>query len=447
MLRATLQALPQLHDLALRLSEKPNTSSQKRPRDAEVPPHHCLANILSAATGLTSLYIRVYQSNSSGHQCCFTAAAPLCLPKLVQLAVIFDSDVQCSWSFGPEKSFCVDVELAARFFSSLTAPLTRLTLSEEGPHCPQPIRSAAAAGAGRLLRSIAAFTQLRCLGAVLPADKHGRSNVCDALVPALPGLVAALHEPQSISLSATPALMQCIMPLLTTTTLTKLHLCGMHSNPATDEFIQRVGRWKLRDLSLHFHGESTGASSLAALSSLTQLTALCLTRWGCLRRPADWQALAAMTGLKRLRLGGEDEFDTLTVPEECIVSLHALSALTSLTVVTPEKDAPHRGEAVVRCLTTQTLPALQDLKVALYEPFEYLDELASYITKLPALRRLTVDLHRSADVEDAPSWVDIDSEDHPENIAMAELGDAQECLSEAAARAGVELEMEQHGFY
>lgn len=91
---------------------------------------------------------------------------------------------------GPKSSN--DVDLAARFFGHLDTPLTSLTVGTEGLQSRQSVGPAAEGGLRCLSRSLAGFTRLRCLSAVLPRDHNGHS-IRDALTSALPSLVAALH--------------------------------------------------------------------------------------------------------------------------------------------------------------------------------------------------------------------------------------------------------------
>lgn len=260
----------------------------------------------------------------------------------------------------------------------------------------------------------------------------------------MPGLITALRQPESISIFTHPAIMQHIMPLLTTTTLTKLHLCGVKIHSASDVFLSRERQPELQDLSLSFKHASPRGFGLAALSSLMQLTGLRLHGWDCLCQRADLQALAAITCLQALSLRGKDAYDAIPVTAGGIASLHALSALTSLTVITPRGDA----DEFVCSLAQQPLPGLQELKLALYEPFRTVTDLCQYVAALPAMRRLAVNLHRYARAAIPTNWPadDGDSQDYPAHLAVASGIAAREGLVKATACAAVHLSMEEHGF-
>lgn len=238
--------------------------------------------------------------------------------------------------------------------------------------------------------------------------------------------------------------MQHLVPLLTATTLTQLHLRGANSCSASNEIFQRLGQCQLRDLRLHCRPRPQWASGLAALSSLTELTALHLYGWDCLGGPADWRALAAMhmSCLQALCLGGVDTYDAIEVPEAAIASLHALSALTALSIIT----YADLNDMLVEGLAAQPLPALQELRLGLTAAFEMVGRLARCVAALPALRRLHVDLHRvsSADIDDEGNSLDADTDVELDNCAMANFSATQNRLSRAAASAGVELSMKQH---
>lgn len=436
-LPATLRALLQLHSLTLRLSEKVETSCQKRQRDGEAQPSHCLANTLAAAKGLTSLEVDVEQLISPRHKGCFIAAAPLLLPQLVQLTAVFDRSHRGYSKCGIQD----DVRLAAQFLSSLTAPLTSLILGEEGEQDPPHIPAADAADAARLVRSLGTFTHLRQLSVVLPKDELGYYSIFDALISALPGLTPTLRRLHGISVSAGCSVLQHVVPLLTSTMLTQLRLCRVDAYRTRPDLFQRVCQLNLRDLSLHFFGvlDNDGVRGLACLTALTQLTALCLSGLdddGCLD---DWRELAAMTGLQALCLGGTD--DAIPLPLPSLSSVHALSALTSLTLLAFQEVA----DVVMQGLAAQPLPALQELKVALYEPFNTIDELARYVAALPALRRLTLLLcYSDPELEPCSSCSDDGLGASLQVPAEARLRSAKECITAAAAAAGVELTIGGH---
>lgn len=435
---SALQALTHLCDLRLSLWEKVDTvdteatHSQKRPRNADTDSQHCLASILSAAAALTSLHIHVCQRASPGTRARFTVAAPLHMPQLGQLTASFHSR-----GHGYQRP-SIDIDLAERFFTMFTAALTSLTLGQGLPQRPQATRAADAAGIGRLLRSFAVFTQLRCLSAMIPEGEGNR----DELIMHLHGLIAALHQLQSISVSADSTVMQHVVAMLTPTTLTKLHLGGLDSHNASNELFHRVRQCELRDLSLNFLSVPSTAPGLAALSSLTQLTALHLHGWDCLRLHGDMQVLASMTCLQALSLGGSS-FDNISFP--CSASLHALSALTGLTVIVFRQNTDELE--FVDGLAAQPLPALRELKLTLCHPFGAVDKLARYVGELVALRRLTVELRRySSPAYLFLNWPDDDSDDNAKMLAVWSLGVARQSLTNAAASAGVELVIEEHGF-
>lgn len=52
-------------------------------------------------------------------------------------------------------------------------------------------------------------------------------------------------------------------------------------------------------------------------------------------------------------------------------------------------------DAIANGLAAHPLPALQELKLALYEPFAMAPQLSRYVGMLPALRRLTVFLRET----------------------------------------------------
>lgn len=106
-----------------------------------------------------------------------------------------------------------------------------------------------------------------------------------------------------------------------------------------------------------------------------------------------------------------------------------LTALTALTVVAGNDTA----DAAVRALAAQPLPALQELKLRIYEPFHTAGELADYTAALPALKRVTVALRRSADTDRVMLASD-----------RVYFDLTKERLSRAAC-AGVEICVEQHG--
>lgn len=202
-----------------------------------------------------------------------------------------------------EKPCCRAPWQLAFFFCHLDAPLTSLSLGGEGLHDTQPISPADAAGAGHLLQGLAKFTQPRCLNAVLPADEClGRDRDCSLVAndvrSVLPGLSAALHQLLSLTIPACPAAVQRIMPQLATTTLTQLHKRRVNWNGASDEFLLCGSDLKLWDLSL-----LSWASSMAAQSSLTQLTSVWLCGGRCLKHGVDWQVLVDLTRLQALSLG------------------------------------------------------------------------------------------------------------------------------------------------
>lgn len=98
-------------------------------------------------------------------------------------------------------------------------------------------------------------------------------------------------------------------------------------------FFHRLSQFALPDLDLDFSASHPSSHSLAALQTLTQLTALRVSGWNCLKSPANWQALASMAGMQRLCINHNkgrlhDGLD----------SLQALSALTSLTFRTSQAD-------------------------------------------------------------------------------------------------------------
>lgn len=352
--------------------------------------------MLSAATALTSLELRDFSravSAEEGAKGCLTVAAPILLLHLVQLTVALD----------------VDTALAAAFLSHLHAPLTSLALSE-GLRGPRRIPSDAAAAAGHVLRSLAAFPQLRSLTAVLPRDAATMGvSVRNALAAALP-TISDLRKLESVSITAEPALAQLVVPLLPMPMLTKLHVAAQLGGPvdgdnwrpftpAWPEFCACLHWFNLLHLNLQFQAHRPEDLGVAALSSLTQLTALSLHGWSCLGGVTDWQALAAMTALQRLTLNHRGE--SFAVPPECLALMRSLGALTALTLVTSEADerlVPHLAEQ----LPPQSLPALQELTLALYDPFEAAAQLTRYVATLPALAQLSVRLGRSG-------WVALDN--------------------------------------
>lgn len=68
-------------------------------------------------------------------------------------------------------------------------------------------------------------------------------------------------------------------------------------------------------------------------------------------------------------------------------------------------------------------------------------DLARYAGSLPALRRLTVHLRHSRHGDYSDARGDLDSAEHPENVARRRLIDAENCLEQAAASSVVELLM------
>lgn len=130
-----------------------------------------------------------------------------------------------------------------------------------------------------------------------------------------------------------------------------------------------------------------------------------------------------MTRLQELCLDKGDGGRFKKLPE-CIMSLLVLSGLTCLTVISSEAG----NEQLVMRLAAQPLPVLQALTLAMYDPFSGDSDLARYAGSLPALRRLTVHLRHSRHGDYSDARGDLDSAEHPENVARRRLIDAENCL-------------------
>lgn len=205
----------------------------------------------------------------------------------------------------------------------------------------------------------------------------------------------------------------------------------MHQfTPAWPEFFARLRRFNLAHLDLQIQAHSPAAPGIAALSSVTQLTALSLRGWSCLATAADWQAFACMTALQRLRLNRGDVY--FAVPPDCLASMRSLGALTALTLLTSKADKPLVLHLVEK-LATESLPALQELTLSLYDP--YLEDrlMASHAALLPSLRRLT------AVMETAGSSAESFHDSHFRSAAREHHCAAAQRLSRGAASAGLKL--------
>lgn len=92
-------------------------------------------------------------------------------------------------------------------------------------------------------------------------------------------------------------------------------------------------------------------------------------------------------------------------------------------------------------LPARPLPALRELTLTLYDPFDAAEALERYIGELPALRQLTVYLHPSeAPVTDDVSDSD-DSEDAWETRTEKRVLKVEQLLARAVAPASVQLEI------
>ena len=398
-LHQAVQSLPQLTRFCVSLVfdvKRVKRVQRKRRRSAAdcTPPPHCLAAMLSAASGLTSLALGLHtvrrrgavQPQVRGGWAFNGSSAPVILPHLGHL----NARVQ-------------DCGCAAALLHRLDAPLTSLRLGEQG------LRADDGNAHDDFVQSLASFTRLRSMHVTGVIHPWVFSALSAALTPA-PAASPAVQGVRELKLNgclvwvagavgqlsaATPRLQSLSLHILTqpigrgngslNTTAAE--------QAAWVQLVEHLRRLRLQHLALSasVHTGHCGP----ALSSLCLLTCMSALMLDQIDRPLDITGLSRLTQLQFLhihRVGLPEETRSRLVP-----SLRALRSLTNLAL-----SGAGVPEAFAASFTAQKAqgawPALRALgvHVAMSRPEVELHAVVRAACSLPALQRLML-VHDTGD--------------------------------------------------
>lgn len=297
-LKAVLTPLSLLQDLSLSLhSADSMLHSLKRGREGGMPgevPQHCLSDIFSSSTALTSLKL-VSQDGK------FTASTPLRLPCLSHVHVT-----------GSRHS------VASALLRHLTAPLSTLQITDIASAAWQP---GDVDHTQQLLHSLPRFQQLRSLAINL--DVQGEARHRRAALTGASAALGSLSTLQELSISSDVfVLVRAVISVAANAAgLQRLRVsCGWHARTRPPSLLRaevasswralfsRLRRVELRHLDIHVcNALAWGVlpGMRAGAQQLTHLTALHVSGWErCVGSQQDCEALASLQALQSLCFQG-----------------------------------------------------------------------------------------------------------------------------------------------
>lgn len=432
-LRSTFNSLPHLSCLHISLNTSPELPTRKRRRDSympDAPPQsqYCLAAMLSAASGLTSLSM---------------CLQPMAWTSRVAPMIVSDGATASLRHLRHLVLKSENCTTAARLLHSLHAcPVTSLVLNQSNwgglGHFPDR---------ASIAESLCTFSEVRSMHI---NDSTRETWVSRAFCSALRDTPAALTGLRGISelnidvdlwtLHLVVPQLAAAMPSLQQLTIDCDCLCARQQSLWV-KVLEHLGRLQLQCLDLSVCGrDDHPGPQLPSLGSLTCLTALRLEGYDLhvVRIEADLEALSKMTQLRGLHLNDFDlpdsgELDTSLVP--------ALLPLRRLTRLVVSGDGVH--EALVAACQAQQLcgawPELRHLGMSLYRRHPKAEVLLVIqgLCGLPALQQIVYVLNERRSYSGGPESYDIDIDDGSEPCE----GDFKVpvSLQAAADAAGVDL--------
>lgn len=339
-LRMAFKCMPHLAHLSMILEEDFNMlahvlHAENRIREADIidvgsppPPQHCFATMLSGATGLTSLSIRIL----ARHAVCrmqkhaFMCSCAVSLPHLSHLLLALP---ECTWATG--------------IMHHMIAPLTSLDL-EGTMHMRDD--SEMRDEHTQFAQRITTFSELRRLridSSIWHSwVKSGLMEVLRVAPVMLRGVRVLIIAIDAAWMSTAAAQLGTAFPRLERLTLT-ISRCGRRVMP--DEvwrpLLECLRGPRLQRLDLSWNG-CCGCELSPAMSELRPFGCLSALRVRMMESPADFKLLATMTHLQSLQLDGN--LRRVCARAALVPCLRALSRLTYLAMV-------NGGGGVLRALS------------------------------------------------------------------------------------------------